>query len=155
MTSIRPVLFLDIDRTLLPIRNTSAWPDYTTIESPYGFVPMSPRLLSAIGGLPAHIVYVTDWGADAKMFDQHLGRDDTEVAARAVGDSWWKTQAIADYLHAHPEVDAFIHADDHLTTDRIRTLRRIAGERDHLTVVPKDGFTPEHVTRIRNFLAGH
>lgn len=149
---MRPVLFLDIDRTLLPIHNATAWPDYQDIESPYGDVPMSPRLLTAVGMLPAHVVYVTDWQENAKLLDVHLGRTDTEVAPRTIGDGWWKTHAIADYLAAHPDVPAFIHADDHLDDDRIADLDRIAAGRPHLTVIPDDGLTPAHIKTMETFL---
>lgn len=146
------VLFLDVDRTLLPIHDTSAWPDYTTISSPYGDVPMSPRLLSAVGALPTRIVYVTDWGADAQLLDRHLGRTDTEVADRVNGDGWWKTHAIAAYLNTHPSVTAVVHADDHLTDERTADLTRIAAGRPLLTVTPVDGLTPTGIRAIQEFL---
>ncbi|WIE81200.1 HAD domain-containing protein [Curtobacterium sp. MCSS17_016] len=149
----RAVLFLDIDRVLLPFQDTTAWPDYTVIDSPYGDVPMSPRLLAVVGALPARIVYVTDWQADAKLLDVHLGRADTEVAVRTAGNGWWKTRAIADYLTSNPDVKTFIHADDHLHEDRLADLDRIADSRPHLTVVPVDGLTPADVAVMQRFLA--
>jgi len=148
----RAALFLDIDRVLLPIEDTSAWPDYTVIDSPCGTVPMSPRLLAAVGALPARIVYVTDWQADAKLLDVHLNRTDTEVAARQVVDGWWKTRAIADYLASHPDVGTFIHADDHLHEERLEDLDRIAAGRPHLGVVPADGLTPADIAAMQRFL---
>ncbi len=149
-----PVLFLDIDRVLSPIHDTSAWSDYVTAGSPYGDVPVSPRLLAAVGALPVHIVYVTDWGADASLFDRFLGRDDTEVAARVPGDGWWKTHAVAHYLAGHANVGAFIHADDHLDEERVADLDRIAEGRPHLTVIPDDGLTRAHIEAMQAFLRG-
>ncbi|MGW8431575.1 HAD domain-containing protein [Curtobacterium citreum] len=149
------VLFLDIDRVLLPIHDTTAWPDYTTIDSPYGDVPMSPRLLAAVGALPARIVYITDWQDNAKLLDVHLGRTDSEVVHRTSGDGWWKTRAVADYLAAHPDVGAVIHADDHLSIDdRENDLTHVAAHRPHLAVISEDGLTPEHVAVMEAFLAG-
>jgi len=152
VTGIRPVLFLDIDRVLSPIHDTSTWSDYTTIASPYGDVPVSPRLLGVVGALPADIVYVTDWGDDAHIFDRFLGRDDTTVAARIERDHWWKTAAVAAYLSAHPGTRAFIHVDDHLDDDRIADLHRIAAGRPHQPVVPEDGLTEANLDQMRAFL---
>lgn len=116
---------------------------------------MSPRLLAAVGALPARIVYVTDWQENAKLLDVHLGRTGTEVVHRTAGDGWWKTRAVADYLAAHPTVGAVVHADDHLyIDDRESDLTHVAAHRPHLAVIPEDGLAPEHVAAMEAFLAG-
>lgn len=158
MTPPRPVLFLDIDRTLLPIHDTSTWDDYISLDSSFVGVPVpvSPRLLAAVGALPADIVYVTDWQERAHDWDALLGRRDTVFLERDLSmDGWWKLAAIDTWLTTHQGVTRFVHADDHLATDnRPELLADIARTHgcSHLAIIPEDGLTPEDMREMKEFL---
>ncbi|WIB65312.1 hypothetical protein [Curtobacterium sp. MCBD17_040] len=149
------VLFLDIDRTLSPIADLTAWPEYSAVPSPFGDVFVASALAEALGSLPAHIVYVTDWD-DPHIFDAVIGRTDTETGVRGPSDSWWKVDCIDRWLSAHRSVVRFVHADAHLNENRRATLARIAQRHgcEHLAVTPTDGLTPDHLDHIIGFLTG-
>ncbi|WP_159599159.1 FtsK/SpoIIIE domain-containing protein [Agromyces humi] len=117
------VWFVDVDGAISPASAPAgdpAWGDWRTVTVPgMGEVGVSARMLEQLGGANARLVWLTDWeGYANETFAAAIGRGELPTLRR--GESrhgWWKLDAVAAYLDAHPEVERAVWLDDQLGSE--------------------------------------
>ncbi|AZZ54922.1 type IV secretory system conjugative DNA transfer family protein [Rathayibacter iranicus] len=160
------VLFLDVDRTVSPIVRSDDWHDFRTIaDVPGGAAWISDTMLGRLGDLPATVVWLSDWEAEAgPALNEPLGQPAHSLTRNDADEDlgWWKVGAVARFLREHPQVTSFAVADDHLGTlddlgisrgDLIADVARQSGARVAL-ITPEDGLTSSDVERLAAFFDG-
>lgn len=164
----RPVVFVDIDGVLNPTprhRAPRSWPDWQRHRLPGANISVwaSTHLVAEITRLPAEIVWATSWinhPTELTWYEHHLGlyhplprvRLDPQAPHRP-GDTGKRT-GIISYLADEARPVVWID-DEHGPADRAWARQRndVGAPTLLLATVPGRGLEPNHLQRIRAFLA--
>ncbi|MEH1053810.1 HAD domain-containing protein [Micromonospora sp. CPCC 206171] len=164
MSASRPLLFLDVDGTLIPFGTPPAAPpdmppNHTRAQVRpddahpllHRVEPERGRLLSA---LPCELVWATTWMSDANdVLAPLLGLPALPVVDRADSDEegalHWKTRGLVEWAQGRP----FVWVDDEISpADRVWVSAQHHGPALLHRVDPRRGLTERDFTVIRDWL---
>ncbi|RYB89314.1 hypothetical protein EUA06_15095 [Nocardioides glacieisoli] len=163
----RTALIVDVDGVVSPIHPTKpTWGDEVRAGQLFGPVVVSPELCRRLDALATHpgvtAAWLTDWSAEMRAgMDPWPGRlwaDIPEPSSDGLHHSWWKLQALDEWLGARPEVTTIVWCDDHLRTPprRLEVHERLASRGlNFLLIAPSTpvGLSRAHLSRIETYLA--
>ena len=159
----RPVLFLDVDGTLLPFGGDD-WRGPSDTDADWHLSRLNPGLGRRLAALPCDLVWATTWGMTANAeVAPRLGLPPLPVvtwpepsAARDQEDRWfglhWKTRPLVEWAAGR----AFIWVDDELTSaDREWVDANSAGRGLLHHVEPSRGLAVDEVDVLLEWLLAH
>lgn len=161
------VVIVDVDGVVSPVHPTvSAWGDEVEVGRVFGPVLASATLalrLDALSALPGvECWWLTSWSSEMRAGMHAFPGGDwgtiAEPPTQSAARTWWKLDALSEWLPSRPDVKALAWCDDHLRGGRPRAVHRVLAERgveDVLLLGPQTnvGLTPEHVARLEAWAA--
>ena len=114
-----PVLYLDVDGVLCPLRVPDEYidefKDWETVTNLYD-LPWSPALVQAIAELPVERRWLTSWEHEANLrLSPLFGWEQLPVLEHRPGSLWWKFDALVQH---HEKGRPFIWIDDEMDDRR-------------------------------------
>lgn len=163
---ITTVVILDVDGVVAAVHPKGpTWGDEEEVGRVFGPVLVSPTLtsrLNALHALPSvECWWLTSWPSDMRAaMDSFPGRDWGVIGQptpQSPSQSWWKLDAVMDWLSDRPDVNSIAWCDDHLRGARPRAVRvaLASGGVDAVMLqTPRThvGLTPEHLTRLERWV---
>jgi hypothetical protein len=151
------MLFLDIDGTLSPVDDLTAWHDYTPVRTyPDPRMQVSPELMKRIAALDTDMVILSSWQElGAEIFSPWLDRRLEALSLESSERGNVKARVLHAYLMQHPEIRAVVWADDMLVQYGVpKYLRHHVKESGiaFLVVRPVDGIAPDDLAAIEDFV---
>lgn len=175
------LIVMDLDGVVSPVHGRTTWGDDVIVNPAWGGILASPLMcqrLERLADLPGlQFTWLSSWDAEMRssLSDPFPGRHWPTIAdattaqspsSKATGeDSWWKWDALQEWLVHNPKIDSIVWCDDHLArprpTHRTGTYRRIARAWFHahgysaLLISPRTdrGLTPAHLDQIEDHVA--
>jgi hypothetical protein len=152
---MRPLLFLDVDGTLIPLGGSAAGSNHQPVAHSNPLLgrlnPEHGRWLSA---LPCDLVWATTWMADANdTISPLLGLPDLPMVDWPDDDDdgpvHWKTRGLVAWAAGRP----FVWIDDEITdADRTWVAAHHTGQALLHRVDPRAGLTEQDIAAIREWI---